>query len=188
MYASQPANHFVTRTDKADAQKHVSQLFTSGEISADEYGRRLSNIERSEDWGQLQAATTTTRTPSIRSAKSSATTKDWAPFLIHVSGAWMAGAPLVAWIFIKDPVLKREAAKAFNFQLLMFVVMIVVGVGLGWLNGFNGPAGAVPEMVNGLLRAFAAVMGVIAAVTTLSGRQWKYPVNWFGKRGPLSED
>lgn len=188
MTTSQTSSRFVTRTDKEGAKQHVSELFTSGQITADEYGRRLHEIDRSEDWGQLRSATTATQHAIAKPTGASATTKDWAPFLIHLSGAWALGAPLVAWFFLKDPVLKREAAKAFNFQLLAFVVMVVVGIGLGWMNGFDRPIGAVPEIVNAVLRAAAAVIGVIAGIVTLNGNKWTYPVNWFGKRGPLNED
>lgn len=181
----QATDQFVTRTDKADAKKRISELFTSGQISADEYGRRLHGIERSEDWGQLQHATTSGAPASTRNA--TAGTKDWVPFLIHVSGAWMAGAPLVAWLFIKDPVLKREAAKAFNFQLLMFVAMIVTSILFGWMGAFDVLA-SVPEAISGIVRAIAAVVGIVAGLVTLNGKEWKYPVSWFGKRGPLSEE
>ena len=95
------------------------------------------------------------------------------------AGAFLGGSfagwigPLVAFLARGNvsPVVRAEAAKALNFQLLWMVIALVGYVGLCFFIGF---------VVLPVAWLVGSIFGVIAGIKTLNGEPYNYPgnVNW----------
>jgi uncharacterized Tic20 family protein len=91
--------------------------------------------------------------------------------LAHLSPflTWLIG-PAVIWAFsAKGSYTRSEAAKAFNWQLVAFIIGLLVSV-IGWiLPGEGNP-------IAGIWTAAWVIMTVIGAVMASRGADWKNPI------------
>lgn len=102
--------------------------------------------------------------------------------LAHLSPflTWLIG-PAVIWaLSAKGSYTRREAAKAFNWQLLAFVIGMVVSA-LGWIIPGDG------NPVAGVWTAIWVVMTVIGAVMASRGAEWSNPIRRLVPLEVLSE-
>ena len=82
---------------------------------------------------------------------------------------WLFG-PAVVWaLSAKGSNTRREAAKAFNWQLIAFVIGIVVAA-LGWVIPGDG------NPIAGIWTAIWVVLTVIGAVMAGKGAEWTNPI------------
>lgn len=82
---------------------------------------------------------------------------------------WLFG-PAVVWaLSAKGSNTRREAAKAFNWQLIAFVIGIVVAA-LGWIIPGDG------NPIAGIWTAIWVVLTVIGAVMAGKGAEWTNPI------------
>ncbi|WP_051208637.1 DUF4870 domain-containing protein [Propionicicella superfundia] len=163
-------NRFVTRDEKAAAAAEVRQAYANGLIGDAEFERRMREVERSEDVAQLTAAT---GLPAVRPTGEPSRLTLAMPHALGAFTSWIG--PLLVWLFAHDRPLKREAAKALNFQLLGMVLLIIFGImDFDWMTG--------------VVRAVFMVLGLVAAVVVAKGRGWTYPQRRMGVRGILKEE
>ncbi len=83
--------------------------------------------------------------------------------------------PLIAWLYYKNhsPLIARHAAEAFNFQLTMWItimisLLLIISV-LGIVIGLPLLFGA---------SIFSFVMGIVAAIKVNKGIDYRYPLTW----------
>lgn len=183
----------VSRDDRERAGQQLREAHRLGHLDDAEFEARMSRVIAADRLAELSAAVDGPaphseswqqhrpyREPSFgaaavagvvqpaRQAASSSTTMalvaHLAPFL-----TWLIG-PLVLWaIAAKGSYARREAAKAFNWQLTAFVIGIVVSVLGGLLPGDGNP-------IAGLWTAAWVVLTVIGAVMAHRGADWRNPV------------
>lgn len=160
---NQPVTHrFVTSQDKAQAATDLRRVRDQGFIDDQDLARRLHAVERSEDEGQLVAATGGAGNRPVVEGPS--TLMLALPHILGVFTAWVG--PLAVWLFGSDVRTKREASKALNFQL--------IGVVLGFLLGALGL-----EPLALVVNIGFAFIGGVASIVVAQGGQWSYrPGSW----------
>ena len=83
---------------------------------------------------------------------------------------WLFGPALVYALSTPGTYARREAAKAFNFQLIALVAFVVVGM-LGGITGLDIFGWLMPFMGLGWL-----VLTIVGGAKALQGENWKNPV------------
>ncbi len=86
--------------------------------------------------------------------------------------------PLIVFVVWKDehPFVRRQAAEALNFQLLVLIVMVVTAVAAFLLTLVV--IGLLLWPLLFILPFVALVLTVIAAVEANRGNDYRYPLNW----------
>ncbi|GAA2180263.1 DUF4870 domain-containing protein [Brooklawnia cerclae] len=95
------------------------------------------------------------------------------PISSFVSAGWLAiVGPLVAWFIYRNrsPWVRSQAAEAFNFQVTMWIAAVVGG--LLCLTIILIPVGVVLVIAAVIC---SIVMGILAAVKTANGENYRYP-------------
>lgn len=102
--------------------------------------------------------------------------------LAQLSAVLPLAGPLTAWTANKDrPFARREAAKAFNGQVTMLVMMLVVlaplyPVYLAMDPWFNFPSFHAIPVAEGIVLALGAVQALCGAMSARAGRDWVSPL------------
>ncbi len=102
--------------------------------------------------------------------------------LAHLSPflTWLIG-PAVIWaLSAKGSYTRKEAAKAFNWQLLAFLIGMVVAA-IGWIIPGEG------NPIAGIWTAIWVIMTVIGAVMASRGTEWSNPIRRLVPLEVLSE-
>lgn len=179
----------VSKSDRDTAEQRLREAHQLGRIDSTEFEARMSAVITAERLDQLAAAVdgplpfapsgygyrapgqppaisgeiVPTR-PVMDRSTTMATIAHLSPFLV-----WLFG-PLVIWaVSPTGSYAKREAAKAFNWQLLAFVVGILASILGGLLPGDGNPIAAVWTVI-------WVVVTVLGAVGAARGNDWRNPV------------
>jgi uncharacterized Tic20 family protein len=180
----------VSKQDRDGAEQRLREAHRLGRIDSAEFEARLSQVITAERLDELAAAVDgplpaaashyypyrgdeparpvsgavlPTRTGADRSTTMAAVAH-LSPFLF-----WLFG-PLVVWaVSPADSYAKREAAKAFNWQLLAFLVGIAAGAVGSLLPGDGNPIAQIWTVIWVLLT-------VLGAVGAARGNDWRNPV------------
>ena len=178
----------VSRGDRENAEARLRTAHQLGQIGAAEFETRLSRVIAADRLDQLAAAVDgplpIEAPPQYRSYSEPApgyvsgavvapsTDKNTTLALIaHLSPflTWLIG-PLVIWAMAPaGSYAKREAAKAFNWQLIAFVAGLVFGVLGNLLPGDGNP-------LAGIWTAIWVVLTVLGAVGAAKGNDWRNPI------------
>ncbi len=94
---------------------------------------------------------------------------------------WLLGPGLVFALSTPGTHARREAAKAFNFQLISFIVLIVTGI-LAGITGLDVFEWVMPFMFLGWF-----ILTIIGGAKALQGDNWRNPVKSVLKLEVLSE-
>ncbi len=109
--------------------------------------------------------------------------RSWA-MAAHLSSllaAWMGGlsllGPLVVWLIKKDemPFVDDQGKEALNFQILMTLILVGLGVGSIATCGV-GLFVAIPGIL--VVAAIDLIFVIIAAIKANEGVAYRYPFNW----------
>lgn len=181
----------VTKSDRDAAEQRLREAHALGRIDADEFEARMARVITAERLDDLATATdgplpaaaaqqyrsyrepeAATYAGTVMTApRTSADQGTTMAVIAHLSPflTWLIG-PAVIWaISAKDSYAKREAAKAFNWQLIAFVVGLVVGAVGGLLPGDGNP-------LAGVWTAIWVVVTVVGAVKAAKGADWRNPI------------
>lgn len=179
----------VSKDDRDRAEQRLREAHRLGMVGSAEFEARMSRVITAERLDQLAAAVdgplpiapandryrgyepneplTGTLVPTSSGAGNSttmATIAHLSPFLL-----WLFG-PLLIWaISPAGSYAKREAAKAFNWQLLAMVMGIVVAIVGSLLPGDGNP-------LAGVWTVLWIVLTVVGAVKASRGDDWRNPV------------
>lgn len=179
----------VSKDDRDRAEQRLREAHRLGLVDSAEFEARMSRVITAERLDELAAAvdgplpiapaasayrayepgepltgTVVSRTSGIDNSTTMATIAHLSPFLL-----WLFGPALIWVISPVGSYVKREAAKAFNWQLLAFVVGILVGILGGLLPGDGNPLAAVWTVL-------WIVLTVVGAVKASRGKDWRNPV------------
>lgn len=94
---------------------------------------------------------------------------------------WLLGPLLVFGLSAPGTYARREAAKAFNFQLLSFFLLIAVGIVSAVVPGDGF------DPVTGLMALGWFVLTIVGGAKALQGEDWRNPVTRVLKLQVLSE-
>lgn len=104
-----------------------------------------------------------------------------AAHLSSLLAAWMGGlsllGPLVVWLIKKDemPFVDDQGKEALNFQILMTLILVGLGVGSIATCGV-GLFVAIPGIL--VVAAIDLIFVIIAAIKANEGVAYRYPFNW----------
>lgn len=190
----------VSASDRLQAEQRLRDAFQQGRLSADEFEARLSAVIMADRLSELAAAVdgpapATTGTPwqgyrasepvsgpvvpasgsAARGSTTMAVIAHLSPFL-----TWIFG-PLVIWaVSPEGSTTRREAAKAFNWQLVASAIGLAASM-IGWiLPGDGNPVARIWTVV-------WVVLTVIGAVAAAKGRDFSNPVRRLVKWEVLPE-
>ncbi|MCW3157420.1 DUF1707 and DUF4870 domain-containing protein [Micropruina sonneratiae] len=184
-----PVDH-VSAADRLQAEQKLRDAHQRGLLGADEFEARMSAVIMAERLPELTAAVEGQapmppagswqgyRTPSepvnaalVAPASRSARGSTTMAVAAHLSPllTWLLG-PLVIWAVspVGSPA-RREAAKAFNWQLVASAIGLAASM-IGWI---------LPGDANPVARIWMViwlVLTVIGAVAAAKGRDWSNPV------------
>ena len=180
----------VSKSDRDRAEQRLREAHQIGRIDAGEFEARMSRVITAERLDELAAATDGPL-PSSSAHQHyrpyaepvfSGTVQPAAPrgladsgtglaVLAHLSPflTWLIG-PAVIWaVSAKGSFTRREAAKAFNWQLLAVVVGAIAALVGGALPGNGNP-------ISGVWTVIWVVLTVIGAVKAGRGDDWRNPI------------
>ena len=180
----------VSKDDRDRAEQRLREAHRLGRLDSAEFEARLSRVITAERLEELAAAgdgplpitpaSYGYRTPyepsgpltgTVVPAASTAGQSTAMAVIAHLSPfvIWLFG-PLLIWaISPSDSYARREAAKAFNWQLVAMVIGIVVGVLGGLLPGDGNP-------LAGVWTVIWIALTVLGAVGAARGNDWRNPV------------
>lgn len=178
----------VSKSDRDNAEQRLREAHRIGRIDAAEFEARMSAVITAERLEQVAAAVDgplpfapsgygyrAAETPTVVSGQvvpaaarnretTMATIAQLSPFLV-----WLFG-PLVIWaVSPAGSYARREAAKAFNWQLLAFVAGVLANILGGLLPGDGNPIAAIWTVI-------WVVITVLGAVGAARGNDWRNPV------------
>ncbi len=183
--------HNVTKADRDGAELRLREAHRLGRIDGAEFEERLARVITAHRLDELAAATDGPlpaqpigqyqgyRAPSapgyagtvLPAPRPSAAQSNTMAVIAHLSPflTWLIG-PAVIWaVSAKDSFARREAAKAFNWQVIAFIVGLVAGAVGGLLPGDGNP-------VAGIWTVIWIVVTVIGAVMAAKGADWRNPI------------
>lgn len=177
----------VTKADRERAEAALRTEHQQGRLTTEEFNERLGRVYLAEtpvaladaQYGPVAAPAASSRPaepvftgtvenvrrPFVQQGNGLAVFAHLSPFVL-----WLFG-PLVAWALAKPgSTAKREAAKAFNWQLLALVIGIGVSIVAGLVLGNAG------DVVSRVWTGIWAVLTIIGAVMAAKGRDWTNPL------------
>ncbi len=180
----------VSKSDRDRAEQRLREAHQFGLIDAAEFEARMSRVITADRLEDLAAATdgplpTESAGQQRRSysepmfsgavqaahPRGSVEQGTGMAVLAHLSPflTWLIG-PAVIWaISAKGSFARREAAKAFNWQLLAVIVGAIVGIVGGALPGDGNPIAAIWTVI-------WVVLTVIGAAKAAKGDDWRNPI------------
>lgn len=198
---SAPADAFITDDQRENAEYLLRQALRDGRITSYDFEQRFTSVVNASSTSQLHAVIRqippsvgqtftgaddrfhgrtdarayVPRTPGVRSASNGMAA------LAHISGifSWVVG-PAICYAFARPGgVLRREAAKAFNYQLVAGLLF----VGLAMVLGMVGLDAIIGPLWLGWLG-----LSISGAAKAGSGQDWTNPVNKYTHVAPLPAD
>jgi len=187
----------VTPEQRDRAESWLKEAYADGRISEDEFDRRIgqviSSVTRKElneaFYGLVQVPTTSRALgvhpayqPLVRPETRQQAGRGVAAFA-HFSAffVWLFGPGLVYALSTPGTYARREAAKAFNFQLISTVAFIA-GLIITGVIGSEILGGLFGLMCLGWL-----ILTVVGGAKALQGEDWRNPVKSVVKLEVLSE-
>jgi uncharacterized membrane protein len=187
----------VTPDQRDRAESWLKEAYADGRISEDEFDRRIgqviSSVTRKElneaFYGLVQVPTTSRALgvhpayqPLVRPETRQQAGRGVAAFAhFSVFFAWLFGPGLVYALSTPGTYARREAAKAFNFQLISTVAFIagMIISGVTHSDIFGG--------LFGLMWLGWLILTVVGGAKALQGEDWRNPVKSVVKLEVLSE-
>jgi uncharacterized Tic20 family protein len=188
---------YVTPEQRDRAESWLKEAYADGRISEIEFDSRIGRVISAETrkdlndafYGLVQVPTSSRALgvhpayqPLVRPEALQQAGRGVAG-LAHFSVffLWLLGPGLFFALSAPGSYVRREAAKAFNFQLISFVSIVVVGIvaGITDLAIFNW---VLPFMFLGWF-----VLTVVGGAKALQGENWRNPVKTVLKLEVLSE-
>jgi uncharacterized Tic20 family protein len=177
----------VTNEQRERAEHWLQQAYAEGRMSEEEFDRRIGQVLSSETrkelnqafYGLVQVPVSSQALgvhpayqPMIR-PETKAQAGRGAAALAHFSPFLFMGfvAPgLVFALSAQGSYARREAAKAFNFQLVSLLALIAAGI----INGITG--GDVFDWIFPLMFLGWLVLTIVSGAKALQGEDWRNPV------------
>jgi uncharacterized Tic20 family protein len=187
----------VTPDQRDRAESWLNDAYADGRISESEFDRRIGQVltadtrkELNEAFYGLVQIPTSSRAlgahpayqPLVRpetrdqAGRGAAAVAHFSVFFL-----WLLGPGLVYALSTPATYARREAAKAFNFQLISSIAFVLVAI-LGGVTGLDIFGWLLPFMGLGWL-----VLTIVGGAKALQGENWKNPVKSVIKLEVLSE-
>ncbi|MGI8457361.1 MAG: DUF1707 and DUF4870 domain-containing protein [Propionibacteriaceae bacterium] len=181
----------VTAEQRDRAEQWLQQAYAENRISEDEFEVRIGQVIEAHTRRELNQAfyglvEVPALTPYVGAGATVAPTaqsgSNGVAALAHFSGllTWIFGPGAVYLISPQGSVTRREAAKAFNFQLIAGIAIVVSVILAGVLPGD-------PNWIAGLAWIGWLVLTVVGGVKAAQGAGWRNPVKSVVKLDVLSE-
>jgi uncharacterized membrane protein len=187
----------VTPDQRDRAESWLKEAYADGRISEDEFDRRIgqviSSVTRKElneaFYGLVQVPTTSRALgvhpayqPLVRPETRQQAGRGVAAFAhFSVFFVWLFGPGLVFALSTPGTYARREAAKAFNFQLISTIAFIAMGI-IGGITNSDIIGGLFGLMGLGWL-----ILTIVGGAKALQGEDWRNPVKSVIKLEVLSE-
>lgn len=187
----------VTPDQRDRAESWLKEAYADGRISEDEFDRRIgqviSSVTRKElneaFYGLVQVPTTSRALgvhpayqPLVRPETRQQAGRGVAAFAhFSVFFVWLFGPGLVFALSTPGTYARREAAKAFNFQLISTVAFIAAGIISAITNS---------DILGGLFGLMGLgwlILTIVGGAKALQGEDWRNPVKSVVKLEVLSE-
>lgn len=184
----------VTEEQRDRAEDWLKNAYAEGRLEPEEFDGRMGQLLAATNRGELNEAfyglvsvpTATAAVvpqPSYAMPVRSADAQQGRGVagLAHFSAlpAWLVGPALVYALSAPGSYARREAAKAFNFQLISTIGLVVGGTTAAILDPF--------EPVMGMLWVVWLVLTIVGGVKALHGQDWRNPVRRVVKLEVLPE-
>jgi uncharacterized Tic20 family protein len=187
----------VTPDQRDRAESWLKDAYADGRISESEFDRRIGQVltadtrkELNEAFYGLVQIPTPSRAfgahpayqPLVRpetrdqAGRGAAAVAHFSVFFL-----WLLGPALVYALSTPTTYARREAAKAFNFQLISSIAFVLVAI-LGGVTGLDIFGWLLPFMGLGWL-----VLTIVGGAKALQGENWRNPVKSVIKLEVLSE-
>lgn len=176
----------VTPEQRDRAERFLAEAYADGRLNEFEFDARMDHVLRAQTRKDLNQAfyglvdvPSTSRAlglhpayqPSLvnqskdgRTGRAGAAIAHWSPFV-----SWIFGPLFVYLVAGRGTFAKREAAKAFNFQIISTVAFVLGGILTGILDGATGP-------LMGLMGVAWFVLTLVSGIKASQGENWKNPV------------
>jgi uncharacterized Tic20 family protein len=188
---------YVTPDQRDRAESWLKEAYADGRISEVEFDTRIGRVLTAETrkelndafYGLVQVATPSRALgvhpayqPLVRPETRQQAGRGVAG-LAHFSVffLWLLGPGLVFALSSSGTYVRREAAKAFNFQLISFIAFVVVGIVAG-ITELDVFAWLMPFMFLGWF-----ILTIVGGAKALQGENWRNPVKSVVKLEVLSE-
>lgn len=187
----------ITPEQRDRAESWLKEAYADGRITELEFDTRIGQVITAENrkelneafYGLVQVPTGSTALglhpayrPLIRPETRQQAGRGVAGFAhFSVFFLWLLGPGLVFALSNPGTYARREAAKAFNFQLISFIAIVVVGMVAG-ITGFDIFEWLIPL---GILGWF--ILTIVGGAKALQGEDWQNPVKRAAKLEVLSE-
>lgn len=197
MYEHPSLKMHVTPEQRDRAEDWLKEAYADGRISETEFDSRIGQVLSADNRKELNEAfyglvhvPAPSQAVGVHQAYPPSVRPEAGDRGGRVVGAFAHFASLPFWLFAPALVYavstpgstsRREAAKAFNFGLVMFLGMVVTQVAQS-ATGLD-----VFDMLTGLLMVSWVVLTVIAGAKAAQGQDWKNPVRNVVKLQVLSE-
>ena len=187
----------VTPEQRDRAESWLKEAYADGRISEDEFDRRIGQVISSVTrkdlneafYGLVQVPNTSRALgvhpayqPLVRPETRQQAGRGVAAFAhFSVFFVWLFGPGLVYALSTPGTYARREAAKAFNFQLISTVAFITIAI-IGGVTNSNIFGGLFGLMALGWL-----ILTIVGGAKALQGEDWRNPVKSVIKLEVLSE-
>jgi uncharacterized membrane protein len=188
---------YVTPEQRDRAESWLKEAYADGRISEAEFDSRIGQVISAETrkdlneafYGLVQIPTSSRALgvhpayqPLVHPQTREQAGRGVAGFAhFSVFFLWLLGPGLVFALSSPGTYARREAAKAFNFQLISFIVLIVTGI-VGGITGLDLFEWLIPFMFLGWF-----ILTIIGGAKALQGDNWRNPVKTVLKLEVLSE-
>ena len=161
----------ITPADRERAEGYLKDAYADGLLGEAEFDTRMGQVMAAGSRSELTASCAgivgvrpSVPRPRIAGGTGLATAAHFSGIASSFIGPWLAYQVATPRSFAR-----REAAKAFNWQLIAFVIGIVVAA-LGWIIPGDG------NPIAGIWTAIWVVLTVIGAVMAGKGAEWTNPI------------
>jgi len=188
---------YVTPEQRDRAESWLKEAYADGRISEAEFDSRIGQVISAETrkdlneafYGLVQIPTPSRALgvhpayqPLVNPQTREQAGRGVAGFAhFSVFFLWLLGPGLVFALSSPGTYARREAAKAFNFQLISFIVLIVTGI-VGGITGLDLFEWLIPFMFLGWF-----ILTIVGGAKALQGDNWRNPVKSVLKLEVLSE-
>lgn len=176
----------VTPEQRDRAERFLAEAYADGRLNEFEFDARMDQVLAAQSrqdlnqafYGLVDVPATSqvlglhpAYRPSLVNQGSDGRTGRAAAAIAHLSPfvSWIFGPLFVYLVAGKGTYAKREAAKAFNFQIISTVAFVVGGILTGILDGATGP-------LMGLIGVAWFVLTLIHGIKASQGEDWQNPV------------
>jgi len=188
---------YVTPEQRDRAESWLKEAYADGRISEAEFDTRIGRVlsadtrkDLNEAFYGLVQVPTPSRALGVHPAYQPLVRPETreqagrgAAGLAHFSVffGWLLGPGLFFALSSPGSYVRREAAKAFNFQLISFIVLVVTGI-LAGITGLDVFEWVMPFMFLGWF-----ILTIVGGAKALQGENWRNPVKTVLKLEVLSE-